>query len=244
MPEYELNFDDFNLDLLLDFQNKKIIESSNFRTVTEICAETLKYSRMAAIIGEPGYGKSIAFEYFQSNNKNIYRITVKKSMTSKDFYNKILAIAGWSNIYQSSTLYNIIESIGYYFNQSTSKQLIIIDEAGKLSHRQLLYLHDLRDSVSKNTGIIIAGPKYFEKTLYALKKNDVEGIPELLRRVDVFIELEKPSNAEKRELFNQYGFKNTSLINALMKECVHLEDVYKSVQNFALIAIRIMNEKN
>ncbi|MDB4999288.1 MAG: hypothetical protein JWR76_365 [Mucilaginibacter sp.] len=62
-----------------------------------------------------------------------------------------------------------------------------------------------------------AGPKYFEKALYALKKNDVDGIPELLRRIDVFIELQKPSNAEKRKLFNQYGFKNPSLINALIK---------------------------
>ncbi|MDB4999295.1 MAG: hypothetical protein JWR76_372 [Mucilaginibacter sp.] len=233
--------EDFDLDLLLNFRNKILIESSNFSTIKQICNETLKFSRMCAIVAEPGYGKSIALEHFVGENKNIHYMAVKKTMSTKDFYNKILEAAGWSNRYRSSSLYSIIESIGYYLAQSSGKHLIIIDEAGKLNHKQRLCLHDLRDAVKNNTGIILAGPKYFQNEILAQKKNDIEGIPELLRRIDMFIELQPPTTIEKRELFKLNGFRNQSLINSVLKNCVHLGDVYNVVENFAILALRMQD---
>lgn len=238
MEDYKFCIDDFDLDKIKDYQTEKIIESSNFRTVIGACQDTLRYSRMTAIIGEPGFGKTKALEYFANNNKNVYYIVVKKSMTPKSLYNTILQTAGWSNAYKESTLYHIIESIGYYLSQSTSKNLLIIDEAGKLSHRNLLYLHDLRDSVLKNTGIIIAGPKYFQTTLLSLEKKRIEGIQELMRRINIWIELQETLAAEKREICKIYGITDSSLIRFIVANSYHLGDVYNYIFNFGLLVSR------
>ncbi|MBE9583647.1 ATP-binding protein [Mucilaginibacter sp. JRF] len=95
MEDYKFCIDDFDLDKIKDYQIEKIIESSNFRTIIGACQDTLRYSRMTAIIGEPGFGKTKALEYFANNNKNVYYIVVKKSMTPKSLYNTILQTAGW-----------------------------------------------------------------------------------------------------------------------------------------------------
>ena len=236
---YEFNDVDFDIDLLLDYQNKKIIESTNYSTIMQACEDCLQYSRMYGIVAEPGYGKSSTFEHFiLKNKKNVHYIALKRAMSNKDFYNKILERSGWSNVYRTSKLYDIIESIGYHLAQLPGKHLLIIDEAGKLSHNQRLCLHDLRDAVKGNTGVILAGPNYFHTELLDQKSKQLQGIPELFRRIDMFVTLDPPSNNEKRELFRQNGFKNQLLINSASKSCEHLGDVYRTVENFAILAER------
>ena len=238
MEEYQFNIEDFDINKIKDFEKEIIIESDNFCTITEACKDTLKYSRMISIIGEPGFGKTKALEHFADTNRNVIFITVKKHYSSKIFYSKILEKAGWNNAFKESTLTTVIESIGYYLNQSEGKYLIIIDEAGKLSHRNLLYLHDLRDSVMKNTGIVLAGPKYFEANILSLQKKNIEGIQELMRRINIWIELLSPTYAEKRELCKQYGVTNSKLLNFIAKDSKHLGDVYNYINNFGLMYLR------
>lgn len=235
------NKEDYDLEKLFDFQKEKLIETSNFKTIKETCLEALKYSRMTAIIGEPGYGKTKSLENFARNNKNVYMITVKKTMSSKNLYTAILEQAGWTNVYKESTIYNIIESIGYYLKETGGNHLIIVDEAGKLSHKNLLLLHDLRDSTAKNTGVVIAGPQYFETNLYSMEKKRIEGIQEVVRRISAWIHLERPSLSEKREVCKIYGIKNQSIISELVNNSEHLSELYFQIENLALFALR---EKN
>jgi|GEM_PF-4938393 len=46
-------------------------------------------------------------------------------MNAKNLYDGILKSAGWTNVYKESTLYHIIESIGYYLSQLEGKHLLI-----------------------------------------------------------------------------------------------------------------------
>ena len=62
---YEFDANHFDLDLLLDYQNKKIIESTNYSTIMQACEDCLQYSRMYGIVAEPGYGKSFCIYYRQ-----------------------------------------------------------------------------------------------------------------------------------------------------------------------------------
>jgi len=236
--EYKFNVEDFDGGKIKNFREKIIIESGNFCTITEACKDTLEYSRMISIIGEPGYGKTEALEHFADNNRNVIFLTVKKHYTGKELFSKILEKAGWTNVYKESTLTTIIESIGYYLSQSEGKHLIILDEGGKLSHRNLLYLHDLRDSVMKNTGIVLAGPKYFETNILSLQKKNIEGIQELMRRINLWIELLAPTYEEKRELCKQYGITSSKLLRFIAKESKHLGDVRGHINNFGLIYSR------
>ncbi|MDB4999291.1 MAG: hypothetical protein JWR76_368 [Mucilaginibacter sp.] len=58
------------------------------------------------------------------------------------------------------------------------------------------------NSSLSNIALCLAGPKYFQNEILAQKKNDIEGIPELLRRIDMFIELQPPTTIEKSVSFN------------------------------------------
>lgn len=241
---YSFNINDFDLRKIKEFSKVKIIESDNFVTVNKACTEAQEFSVMTAIIGEPGFGKTSALRYFAKTHENVFYITVKKSMTAKIFYTKLLETIGYDNIHKSNNIYHIIDSIAYYLSQSKTRYLIIIDEAGKLTHQKLLYLHDLRDAIATNAGIILAGPKYFEKNITEMVKKGVEGLPELNRRILTWIELTTPSSQEKRALMMEYGIRNQGLLNSLSMSSRHntLSDIYNLVTVFGMKVNRFLED--
>lgn len=104
---------------------------------------------------------------------------------------------GYQYYYKQNNINTIIENIAYYLNDSNDNNLLIIDEAGKLSHSNILFLHDLRDSCKNSTGIILASPKYFENNIRNMLLKNIVGIPEFFRRINNWVELDKPSIEEK-----------------------------------------------
>lgn len=242
MEKYNFSINDFDVELLLS-GNEKIIASTNFNTITSLCSDVKKYSNMVAIIGEPGYGKTLSLKYFSDRNENVYYINVKKTMTAKIFYSEILNNIGFANKHGQDNIYYIIESIAHYLNENKQKNLLVIDEAGKLSHNHLLYLHDLRDSISKSTGIVIAGPKYFQNDITNQLKLNKIGIPELYRRINTWIELDLPSYNEKFQLCKFSGIKNDNLINAICKDIQYktLSDISNLIKSFQIIIDRQSN---
>jgi len=99
-----------------------------------------------AFIGDSGFGKTKSLPYFLNKNRNVYYVVVEKSMTSRKFYIELLNILGFTNTFGGSDLNNLIKSISFHLNQSKQPNLLIIDEAGKFSANQLLYLHEIRDN--------------------------------------------------------------------------------------------------
>jgi len=114
----EFTNEDFDLDRLSRFEDKEILQTTNFSTIQQLCKQAQRFSSMIVILAETGYGKTSALEYYANNNEHVIYISVQKAMTSKVLYGKILKAAGWKNIYRESSLYNIIESIGYYLKES------------------------------------------------------------------------------------------------------------------------------
>ena len=244
MKNYNLKLEDFDLNLLLD-PIPKLIETSNYSTINELCKDVQNFSNMAAVVGEPGYGKTVALTKYSQNNENVFYITVKKSMSAKIFYNELLSVMGFKNNHQQSNVYYIIDSIVYHLKELNQKSLIIIDEAGKLSHTSLLYLHDLRDSVKNTTGIVIAGPQYFENNVLIQLKKNVEGIPELYRRITSWIRLEEPNYKEKFMLCKYSGIKNEHLINVICNNSEYktLSDISNLLSDYRNLLNRIQSEK-
>lgn len=192
---------DFDLNRLKRFEEKVILQTANFSTINRICKEALRFSSMTAIIAETGYGKTSALEHFAQQNERVIYICMKKAMTSIVMYREILKAAGWKNIYRESTLFNIIESIAYYLSEeSPGKKLLIIDEANHISDVNLIHLHDLRDATQNVSGIIIAGPKQFQQKMEYYESINKYGIPEFLRRIFDWVELDPPSFNENYKI--------------------------------------------
>jgi DNA transposition AAA+ family ATPase len=158
---------------------------------------------MISFIGDSGYGKTKSLQYFAAKKRNVYYLVVEKSMTSKRFYVELLNVLGFTNSFRGSDLNNLIKSISFHLSQSKQSNLLIIDEAGKFNANQLLFLHEIRDSTKNNTGIVLSGPPYFNKNIEDWKLAGREGIPELYRRIQAWIQIQEPSMKEKKALKNK-----------------------------------------
>jgi hypothetical protein len=126
-------------------------------------------------------------------------------MTSRQFYIELLKVLGFTNTFGGSNLNNLIKSISFHLSQSKQPNLLIIDEAGKFSAGQLLYLHEIRDNTRNNTGIVLSGPPYFRKNIENWKLAEKQGVPELYRRIQSWIVLEQPTMKEKRAFCAEHG---------------------------------------
>ncbi|QNN44476.1 ATP-binding protein [Pedobacter roseus] len=167
-------------------------------------------------------------------------------MTPKVFYQELLSTIGFRNKHSGKSLYHIIDSIAYFLNSARGKNLIVFDEAGKFSPRELLYIHDLRDSTLQSTGYILTGPPYFERDVLKNVKNELKGIPEFHRRINNWIELGLPSYNEKLALCKHYGIIDSRLVQSLCKsvEFETLSLLYDAIFNFGLLVLRELGNDN
>ncbi|MCG8402732.1 MAG: ATP-binding protein [Firmicutes bacterium] len=197
---------------------KEILELDNFLTIQNVCSICYKKNRMMGIIGYPGAGKTIALEVYTKHHKNVYYVRVRKSMSTKDFYMRLLECMGVENTMRDLPPHFIMNKIAFNLNLNRKNNLIIIDEAGKFKPGQLEYIHELRDLTVNTTGIILAGPEYFKDNLDKWKKESVIGIPELHRRIHSFVDLVRPTKREVTGICKHHGITNPTTIKRLFKD--------------------------
>ncbi len=174
-----------------------------------------------------------AFKNFKHENENVFYVTATASMTPKQFYIGIINELGLEGNYESHKLYDLINTICFYLKTTDEKNLLIIDEAGKFKPRFLEYLHELRDGTEENTGIVIAGPKYFEDHIIKWKDKGIVGVPEFYRRVNYWEYLLLPKKEEIVSLCKAYEVKDRQFIFNLSKERTNFADIASKI-NFHL----------
>lgn len=209
-----------------------IFETDNFITIQNICTKARDKKRMYAIIGYEGAGKTIALQYFKRNHKNVYYVKLGKSVGIKPFYLSILNQLGLCNTPSDAPIGFILNKIAENLNANRAANLIIIDEAGKLKPGQLEHIHDLRDRTEHTTGIIVAGPGYFQDNVERWSEKNIVGIPEFHSRVYDFERLERPTKREVVALCKAYDIKEKKTINR----------IYKVQNNFRKITFEIERE--
>lgn len=195
-----------------------ILSTHNFQVIQKACNDAMVNTKMIAINGEPGYGKTIALQYFKANNKNVFMITAKPSMGAKTFWLEILQAMYKAEAYPEKTehrpLYFILRRIADSFNR-LGNALLIVDESGKLTDRQLEYMHEVRDQTENTAGIILAGPNYWKTNLVRWVARERKGMPEFSRRINYWVELQEPTQIEVKKLCEAYGITNPDIIKVL-----------------------------
>lgn len=210
---------------------REIFETNNYTVVNDLCAQSKKDRSMLAIIGIPGIGKTTALLDYAAQNKNIYYLRVRKSMTTKDFYVKLLSVISFGEHERDLTINFLLNKIQYIL-KSRNRNLIIIDEAGKFKPGQLEYVHELRDLTENSTGIILAGPSYFQDNLEKWKRLNVVGIPEVYRRIEAFYDLKNVLLEEHALICKHYGILNKKDIKNIYKNCESFSDVFYGIKKF------------
>lgn len=210
-----------------------IIATDNFATIMEVCNETLVHKEMNAIIGEPGYGKTTAFEAFRFKfERSVFYVRAQKSLNSKELFSLIYNTIGSENYNPTYTISYLIRKTASKFTEDSSNKLLIIDEAGKFNMGMLEYLHEFRDLTQQTTGIILGGPDYFRNRVKDWKDSNKPGIPEIYSRINSWIDLEPPTSKEKMALANEYGIFDKPFIKYLDKYCHDFRKTVNEIKNY------------
>lgn len=207
----------------------KLVDTQNFTIISNTCNDAKNQSKMIAIIGYPGAGKTTALNYYYEKNPNTYYVKVQPSMRPKIFYSTILQSMGIPDQQNGVALHFLIKKIAFQLNQSNEKNLLIIDEAGKFTSRMLEYIHELRDLTSETTGIILAGPDYFQINLKKWVNSNKDGMPEIYRRINGWQPLLKMTKAEVVAMCEVYGLKNKNIQNDLFRLCTNFGELHNRI---------------
>ena len=159
----------------------EIFETSDFSSTVTLCNNAKQNRLMVGIIADTGMGKTTTLELY-SKRKNVYYVCYDKTMKPKHFFIALLREMG---IDFEGTIHQMVNRIADELNNQQSP-LVIIDEAGKITHTMILYLHVLRDKTIKNCGIVLAGMPYFKNNLIKFSNKEKEGYAEFFRRVNLW----------------------------------------------------------
>jgi type II secretory pathway predicted ATPase ExeA len=136
---------------------------------------------MIGLTGDTGMGKTRSLESIK-RGRNTFYVVFKKTMNARQFLSAILKELG---IVFEGNKYDMVNRFAEELNVLPSP-LLIVDEAGKLPHTVMQYLHDLRDYTLNNCGIVLAGMPYFEENLRKNARKQKEGCAEFLRRINLW----------------------------------------------------------
>lgn len=190
-----------------------IIRTANLNTIYNACNCVRQRAQMVGIVGYEGAGKSVALKAYYRRNPDTYMITIKKSMSARQFVLKLIKELGISFY---GTTFEMMERICLELN-SKSNPLLIIDEAGKLSAKTMLYLHDIRDNTDRSAGIVLAGVDYFKTNLEKAVRNRKEGMPEFYDRISVWQHLNRPTKQEIEVICKENNITDGNKIEKLLK---------------------------
>lgn len=158
-----------------------IYQSTDFVSIFKACDAARKFHLMIGVLADTGVGKTTAVRTY-ARQKNVFYVSFCKSVKANLFFTDLLRELGVSF---EGPLNAKINRVAEELNKK-DHPLLIIDEAGKITHPIMLYLQELRDKTSSNCGIILAGMPYFKANLQKFADRQKEGYAEFLRRINLW----------------------------------------------------------
>lgn len=158
-----------------------IYQSTDFVSIFKACDAARKFHLMIGVLADTGVGKTTAVRTY-ARQKNVFYVSFCKSVKANQFFADLLRELGVSF---EGPLNAKINRVAEELNKK-DHPLLIIDEAGKITHLIMLYLQELRDKTSSNCGIILAGMPYFKANLQKFADRQKEGYAEFLRRINLW----------------------------------------------------------
>lgn len=189
-----------------------LFKTSDYTICITACEAAKKNRFMVGIIADTGMGKTTALEAF-SIRKNVFYVRYDKTMAPKHFFIALLKEMG---IAFEGNIHQMVSRVADELNLLDAP-LVIIDEAGKLTHTMILYLHVLRDRTIKNCGFVLSGMPYFKNNLIKLSNKQKEGFAEFFRRINLWQELKGLSRDEISFICNTKGINDKETIKEFQR---------------------------
>ncbi|MCB0822970.1 MAG: ATP-binding protein [Bacteroidales bacterium] len=200
-----------------------VFDTADHVSVFRQCDKTRRFKLMTGMIADTGMGKTTSLRAY-TMQENVFYVQVDKTMNAKRLLSAILREM---RVSFDGNIHEIMLKIAETLNR-VENPLLIIDEAGKLNHAMILYLHDLREYTKANCGILLSGMPYFKTNLVKQSDRQKEGYAEFLRRVNIWHELRGLSRKEVEFICQDngitgqysayYGLRFADLMNKILLE--------------------------
>lgn len=185
----------------------------DFTSAINACDKARKHKFMVGVTADTGMGKTTALRTY-ARQKNVFYVSYDKTMNASQFF---VALLRELTIPFTSTLNDMMNYAADELNRLQSP-LVIIDEAGKLTHSMILYLQVLRDRTYGNCGIVLAGMPYFKTNLQKNASREKEGYAEFFRRINIWHEFVGLQPKEIEEICIMHGIKDKEKIRELKRK--------------------------
>jgi DNA transposition AAA+ family ATPase len=192
-------------------QSEQPAKTSNLEKAMAICEGSYETGLLGMIIGESGFGKSVAFRTYLGEaamQRGIIAVTAFKSMTKRPLLEALCDAVGMRYLSRWSPHRIMAELLDQSIKQ------IVIDEADRMSldcFELLRYLHD-RSGMS----VVMFGlPCLMRKFEVASDKED--NLAQFLSRIDILKTLDPPTSGEIRDVIQRLGIQKEDLVSEIVK---------------------------
>lgn len=186
--------------------------TADFVSAVKLCDKARKHHFMVGLTADTGVGKTTALTSY-SRQKNVFYLSYDKTMNPRQFFVCLLRELAYPF---EGNINEMINRAADELNRLESP-LLIIDEAGKLNHNMILYLHVLRDKTRHNCGIVLAGMPYFKTNMQHFADREKEGYAEFLRRINIWQSFGGLSGKEVEEICKKNGVSDPCKIKELKR---------------------------
>lgn len=209
--------------------NWGVRNTPNFAAITKLCEDARDQKRFLAVAGFTGAGKTTALRHFAQRNGEAYYVLATVLHTKRTFLQDIQRSMGIS---EGNSIHDMMTAIIRRLNTGTAP-LLIVDDAGKLSHTCLRLLQIIYDSTEFSAGLVIAGTEFLKKEIDRASRKNLMGFQELKRRIAYWQPLRRPTRSIVEKLCEDYGIQDRAAVDYIY---TNAKD-YGSLRNLVMNAL-------
>lgn len=194
----------------------KFAETNNAQLLTKLFSESQSFALVLAVTGNAGSGKTETAKKYESENKNVFRLSCNEYWDKKWFLRELLSKMGkeTDGMTLPEMMFKAVTTL-----KATPKPKIILDEADKLTDTVLLFFITLYNELEGHCGITIMATQYLEKRIRRGIAMQKKGYREIYSRVGLrFIELDQTTFADIKAVCVANGLTDEQAIRGIAKD--------------------------
>jgi type II secretory pathway predicted ATPase ExeA len=160
----------------------KLVETTNFRTVTNTANRALNESLFIGIAAPAGSGKSEALQHLAKKSNGIVYIEARE-WAKREFLRNLSQELGLQNKYYHTGNQLETDIIKYFIKNSHEPQMLIVDQANSLKLSAIKFFIHLYNAMKDKMGIVLAGTDALEGKIKRGVEHNQNGFDEVDSRM-------------------------------------------------------------
>jgi len=193
-----------------------VVETRDFKTVTQLLTDAQVNSNVFAIIGKSGTGKSIAQKQYAATHKRAHLLQCNEYWNRKYFLVELLACMGrdGSGLTVAEMMQEVVRSL-----KKQESPLLVFDEADKLSDQVLYFFITIYNQLEDHCGIVLIATDHLEKRIKKGLRLNKKGYQEIYSRIGRrCIELSGAGTTDITQVCAANGITDRSTIKEIIKD--------------------------